>query len=294
MGINAIYDRELYKGKVPYINLSFPHTFGVEATGVIEEIGNQVTNFKKGDTVGTIKVGTAYQEYQNVDAAHLIPFPEATPEYLTLGTTGVSAYLAIEKLAEIQNGETVVISAAAGGLGHILVQLCKKKGAKIVAICGTDKKCAMLESLGCCDHIIQHRRQDVDAVLSKEYGGKIDVAIDSVGRHMFDSFLKNIAPKGRLIVVGLASELSDSDFESRQAPRVYQSIYWKGASVRCFMNHLYKQEHTKAREHLFTLYQKKLLQIKIDSTVFKGIEAIKTASQYLLAGKSCGKLIVEL
>ena len=294
IGINALYDRELYRGAVPYIDVKFPYVFGVEAVGEVIEVGEGVSMFKVGDQVGTVKVGTAYQEYQCVDEKEGIIFPEATAEYLTLSPTGVSALLALEKLGELVPGETVVISAAAGGLGHILVQLCKMKGCKVVAICGGPKKKELLESLDCCDQIIDYKNEPLAEIINTKYKDKIDVAIDSVGRIMFDLFLQNIAPKGRLIVVGAASELGDDQFEIVSQPRVYESIYWKGASVRCFMNHLYKEEHPVAREKLFKWYAEGKLKIKVDETSFSGITSILDASRYLLQGKSCGKVIVSI
>ncbi len=294
VGINALYDRELYRGKVPYINIQFPYVFGVEAVGNVIGIGKDVKHVKNGDAVSTVKVGTAYQEYQVISESEVITIPEATPEYLTLNPTGVSAYLALKKVAELQPNEVIAVSAAAGGLGHIIVQLAKQKGCHVIAICGTEEKEVLLQSLNCCDHIINHRKEDVETVLNTEYASKIDVAFDSVGRHMFDSFLKNLAPLGRLIVSGLATEINEGKFETINSPRVYESIYWKGASVRCFMNHLYKSEHPEARKILFKQYQKGILQAKVDPTEFKGIASIIEASKYLLEGKSCGKVVVSL
>ena len=294
VGINALYDRELYRGKVPYINVKFPYVFGVEAVGEIIETGNLVNNFAIGDAISTVKVGTAYQEFQVLDADEAIAIPEATPEYLTINPTGVSAYLGLKNVAELKPKETIVVSAAAGGLGHIVVQLAKQKDCHVVAICGTKEKETLLQSLNCCDRIINHRKENILTVLSTEYASKIDVAFDSVGRHMFDAFLKNLAPLGRLVVSGLATEINEGSFEKVNAPRVYESIYWKGASVRCFMNHLYKDQHPEARNILFKQYQKRELQVKVDPKKFQGIEAIVEASEYLLAGKSCGKVVVEL
>jgi NADPH-dependent curcumin reductase CurA len=294
VGVNALYDRELYRGKVPYINVTFPYVFGVEAVGIITHIGANVSNAKIGDAVSTVKVGTAYQEYQILDNDDIIFIPKATPEYLTLNPTGVSAYLALKNVAELKAKETIVVSAAAGGLGHIVIQLAKQKGCNVVAICGTEEKEELLKSLNCCDHIINHRKENIDKVLSSKYKGKIDVAFDSVGRHMFDAFLKNLAPLGRLVVSGLATEINAGVFEKINAPRVYETIYWKGASVRCFMNHLYKDQHPEVRNILFKNYQKGELQVKVDSKKFNGIAAIVDASEYLLAGKSCGKVVVEL
>lgn len=294
IGINALYDRELYRGKVPYINVTFPYVFGVEAVCEVVQIGKSVSNVTVGQAVSTVKVGTAYQEYQVIMEEEVIKIPEATAEYLTLNPTGVSAYLALKNVAELKSNETIVVSAAAGGLGHIVVQLAKQKGCHVVAICGTPEKEALLKSLNCCNRIINHRKEDIDKVLSTEYPSKIDVAFDSVGRHVFDAFLKNLAPLGRLVVSGLASEINEGIFQKITAPRVYETIYWKGASVRCFMNHLYKDQHPEARSILFEQYQNGALQVKVDPKEFKGIAAITEASEYLLAGKSCGKVVVEL
>ncbi len=294
VGINALYDRELYRGAVPYIDVEFPYTFGVEAVGIVEAIGSDVTAISPGDAVGTLKVGTAYQEYQTVHQDQVIPIPEASAEYLTLIATGVSAYMALEELADLHKEERVIVSAAAGGLGHILIQLCKMKGANVVGICGTEDKVNLLTSLDCCDQIINHSTDSVEAIINAQYANAIDVAFDSVGRNIYDCFLKNLATKGRLIIIGLASELSSESFEERKRTRDYTNIYWKGASIRCFMNHLYKDKHQDARNHLFDLYKNQSLKLKVDETSFIGIEAIKDASNYLLAGKSCGKVVVKI
>jgi len=144
VGINALYDRELYRGAVPYIQVNFPYVLGVEAIGEIVDVGGDVREYKIGDKVGTVKVGTAYQEYQVISEEEAISFPAISPEYLTLSPTGVSALLAVDKLAELSAGETVVVSAAAGGLGHLLVQICKMKDCKVIAICGGAHKKKLL------------------------------------------------------------------------------------------------------------------------------------------------------
>ncbi|MEP3208162.1 MAG: zinc-binding dehydrogenase [Maribacter sp.] len=294
IGINALYDRELYRGRVPYIDVKFPYVFGVETVGVVVEIGKNVKSVKTGQALSTVKVGTAYQEYQIITEAEVIKIPEATPEYLTLNPTGVSAYLALNNTAELKDGETIVVSAASGGLGHIVVQLSKRKNCHVVAICGNPKKVELLKSLNACDRIINYREEDIAKVLSEEYPNKIDVGFDSVGTYMFDAFLANLAPLGRLVVSGLATELTAPKFEQINRSRVYESIYWKGASVRCFMNHLFREQQQKGREYLFDLYRKGALQVKVDPSSFEGIASIVNASEYLLAGKSCGKVVVKM
>ena len=101
----------------------------------------------------------------------------------------------------------------------------------------------MLFSLNACDRIINHKKESVAEVINNEYQNKLDVAIDSVGKEIYDCFLENLAPKGRLVVVGIASEFSQKSFEELVQPRSYEKIYWKGASIRAFMNHLFADEH---------------------------------------------------
>ena len=294
VGINAVYDREMYKGKVPYIQMCFPYVFGVESVGQVIECGSQVNKHWLGKSVSILKVGSAYQEYLCIDVEYLVEIPEATAEYLTINPTGVSAHLALQETAQLQSGDTVVVSAAAGGLGHILVQLCKKLDCHVLAICGGPEKKSFLESLDSCDRIIDYKNESIREVINNEYKNKIDVGFDSVGQNMFDNILDNLANKGRLVVIGLASELAQEQFEKLHQARVYEKIYWKGASIRCFMNHLYKEKHEASRAYLFELYQKQQLIVKPDKTEFTGIESIKEASKYLLAGKSCGKVVVKI
>ncbi|MDB4293490.1 zinc-binding dehydrogenase, partial [Maribacter sp.] len=283
-----------YRGRVPYINVKFPYVFGVEAVGEVMHLGDAVSDVRIGQAVSTVKVGTAYQEYQIIEADEIIKIPEATAAYLTLNPTGVSAYLALKNTAELKEGETIVVSAAAGGLGHIVVQLAKKKNCHVVAICGKEEKVALLEGLGACDRIINYREENIAAILKSEYANKIDVGFDSVGSYMFDAFLENLAPLGRLVVSGLATELTAPQFEQITGPRVYESIYWKGASVRCFMNHLFREQQATARAYLYDQYQRGTLQVKVDPKIFHGIASVIDASEYLLAGRSCGKVVVKL
>ena len=294
VGINALYDRELYRGAVPYIKVTFPFVFGVESVGTVIAKGAKVQNFRISDAVSVVKVGSAYQQYQIIKSTEANKITEATPELLTINPTGISAHLAVEKEGEVQEGETVVVSAAAGGLGHIITQLCKFKKCHVVGICGHPEKVKLLEEIGSCDRIINYREESVQQVLNEEYSNGINIAFDSVGGNLFDSMLSNLASLGRLVVCGLASELSRDHFEVVTRPRSYEQLYWKGASIRCFMNHLYKEEHAWSRAILTNLYEKGILQIKVDQSKFEGIDSIVDASKYLLGGKSRGKVIVSL
>ena len=111
---------------------------------------------------------------------------------------------------------------------------------------------------------------------------------------IYDCFLENLAPRGRLVVVGIASEFSQKSFEELVQPRSYEKIYWKGASIRAFMNHLFADEHRSVFKEIVNFYEQDSLQIFIDPTLFSGIESVVDASNYLLSGNSCGKVVVKI
>ena len=293
-GINAIFDRELYLGRVPYVKNTTPFSIGVESIGEIYDAHPNVKSLKKGDFVSVVKIGSAYQEFQIRDESEVIQIPKIDPKYLALNPTGISAYLALERTAELKEGETIVISAAAGGLGHVMVQLAKRKKCHVVGVCGTKQKKEMLLSLNACDRIINYKKESVAEVINNEYENKLDVAIDSVGKEIYDCFLENLAPRGRLVVVGIASEFSQKSFEELVQPRSYEKIYWKGASIRAFMNHLFADEHRSVFKEIVNFYEQDSLQIFIDPTLFSGIESVVDASSYLLSGNSCGKVVVKI
>jgi NADPH-dependent curcumin reductase CurA len=215
-----------------------------------------------------------------------------TRDWLALASTGVSAWLALDRVGQARAGETVAISAAAGGLGHLLVQLAKLRGCRVVAICGGPAKAAFVKSLG-ADRVIDYRNEAVAEVLAREFRDALDLAIDTVGGATFDALLDHLAPHGRLVVGGAAQDL-DGQPEIVTAPRIVHKLYYKGASVRGFMNGLLTPHWPAARAALFPLYESGRLEVVFDATPFHGLGAVPDAIEHLLSGRSMGKVVVGL
>ena len=245
-GINAIFDTQIARNSVDYVKLSLPVLTGVEALGIVEAIGDKVTGLNVGDVVVTTRFPAGYRQWNTGDAADFIKVPDARPEWLVLASTGVSAYVALHQIGEIKSGETVAISAAAGGLGHILVQIAKNMGCHVIAICGGKEKSAFVKSLG-ADCVIDYRSTDVGEFLDTHYKDRLDIAFDTVSGAIHDAFLDNLAPHGRLIVGGAAADL-DGTPEVVSRPRIANKLYYKSASVRGFMNGLLADKWPAARE----------------------------------------------
>ena len=290
-GINSGFDTLLCQGKVPYVNLTPPFDLGVEAVGEVVAVGENIQAFQVGDAVVTTARGGGYREYQVIDANLAVKVREATPEVLTLMPTGISALVALEKVGEMKSDEVVLVTAAAGGTGHLAVQLAKLAGNHVIGICGSEKKAELLKELG-CDRIINYRTEDLDRVLKREYPNGINLVFDCVGKEVFDACLENLAIRGRLVVVGFISEYG-KNLEQVTRPRMYEQLFWKAASVRGFLMPLYQEYAAEARDRLLKLFYSGKLRVAVDSTQFNGIESIPAAVKYLLEGKNCGKVVVR-
>jgi NADPH-dependent curcumin reductase CurA len=290
-GINSGFDTLLCQGKVPYVNLTPPFDLGVEAVGEVVAVGESVQAFQVGDAVATTVRGGGYREYQVIDAHLTVKVREANPEVLTLMPTGISALIALEKVGEMKSNEVVLVTAAAGGTGHLAVQLAKLAGNHVIGTCGSEKKAALLKKLG-CDRIINYYTENLDQVLKREYPKGINLVFDCVGKEVFDACLENLAIRGRLVVVGFISEYGKTPEEVTR-PRIYEQLFWKAASVRGFLMPLYQEYAAEARSRLLDLFYTGKLKVAVDPTQFNGIESIPTAVKYLLEGKNCGKVVVR-
>lgn len=290
-GVNAGFDTLICRGDVPYVNLTPPFDLGVEAVGEVVAIAAKVKDFKIGDAVATTVRGGGYREYQAIDASLAVKVREATPEVLTLMPTGVSALVALEQVGEMKSQEVVLVTAAAGGTGHIAVQLAKLAGNYVIGTCGSEAKAQLLKQLG-CDRVINYRIENLNEVLQQEYPNGINLVFDCVGKEVFDTCLDNLAVRGRLVVVGFISEYANN-LEQAIQPRIYQKLFWKAASVRGFLMPHYAEHMAEARDRLLDLFYTDKIKVAVDPTEFKGIESIATAVEYLLSGKNCGKVVVR-
>ncbi len=291
-GVNGIFDTQIARNAVDYVKVRLPSVMGVEAAGVVESIGAGVTDFAVGDAAATVRFTGGYRLFNTGPAANFAKLPAPTREWLALASTGVSALLALEHIGEARAGETVVITAAAGGLGHLLVQLALLKGCHVVGICGGPRKAAFVRALG-AHRVIDYKSEAFAAVLADEYGGKINLGIDSVGGELFNSIIDNIAPHGRLVVAGAAQDMNNAPGAS-VGRRVIDKLYYKAASVRGFMNGLLTELWPEARARIFALHASGQIGVTFDDVEFRGLAAVPDAVERLLSGQSMGKVIVRL
>lgn len=199
--------------------------------------------------------------------------------------------LALEVTGEMRSGETVVITAAAGGLGNIATQLAVNAGNRVIAVCSDDAKGDWLRRVG-VTRVVNYRQESLADVLGHEYPEQVDLAMDSVGGETFDALLANLAPHGRLVVCGATTDRLPPVKVMQE--RVYTRLYWKGASVRGFMNWRLAEHAPQARQRLLAMLDAGTIRPLIDPAPFVGLESVPDAVEHLLAGRNLGKVIVDL
>ena len=293
VGVNGLFDETVARGELVYRDVRPPLDLGVEAVDTVELTGPGVTGPAPGTPVATSRFGTGYREWAVLPADEAVPVPAASPQYVALRTSAVSALLALTRPGELSSGETVLVTAAAGGLGQFLVQLARLAGNHVIGVCSGPARVALLRELG-CHRPVDRTAENLTDVLAREYPGGVDLAVDTVGTDVFDAILEHLAPAGRLVVAGYATDQGPGRPLSVNRPRDYTKLYWKAASIRAFQNAFYAGAHRPAFDRLLRLYADGRLRVHVDRTPFRGLAAVPDAIDHLTAGRSLGKVVVDV
>lgn len=203
IGVNFIdvYHRE---GRYP---LPLPFVPGSEAAGVVESVGEGVTEVKPGDRVAYAMVVGSYAEYAVVPANKLVPIPDGVDEQTAAAALlqGMTAHYLCQSTYPVRKGETVLIHAGAGGVGLLLTQLVHRIGGRVITTVSTEDKATLSRQAG-ADEVILYTQQDFEAEVMRLTDGKgVSVVYDSVGKTTFDKSLACLQPHGYLVLFGASS-----------------------------------------------------------------------------------------
>ena len=202
-GLNFIdvYQRSgLYK-------LDMPLTLGLEAGGTVTAVGPGVTEVKVGDKVAYTGVPGAYAQYAAVPAARLVVLPQgvSTKQGAAIMLQGMTAHYLACSTYPLKKGDTCLVHAAAGGVGLILCQIARLRGAKVIGTVSTEEKAKLAREAG-ADETILYTRQDFAAEVKRITGGKgLQVVYDSVGKDTWEGSINCLAPRGLIALYGQSS-----------------------------------------------------------------------------------------
>jgi NADPH2:quinone reductase len=185
----------------------YPHTLGLEAGGTVTAVGPAVSEVKVGDKVAYTGVPAAYAEYAVVPAARLVVLPSgvSTKQGAAAMLQGMTAHYLACSTYPLKKGDTCLVHAAAGGVGLLLCQMAKMRGARVIGTVSTDEKAKLAREAG-ADETIIYTRQDFEAEVKRLTDGKgLQVVYDAVGKTTWDKSLNSLVPRGMMALYGQSS-----------------------------------------------------------------------------------------
>lgn len=265
----------------------------MRALGLGEVIASNNEKFPVGALVNGL---TGWQDYTVVsDEQPLMLVPAgltAPPAALlgALGMTGVTAYFGMLEIGEPKEGETVVVSAAAGAVGSVAGQLAKMKGARVVGIAGGPEKCAwLIDELG-FDAAVDYKADDWRAQLKAATPDGIDVDFESVGGEIMDAVFARLNVNARVALCGLISGYNDT--EPPPGPRSFGNLLIKRVKLQGFIILDYYHRFGEAIPQLAQWMAEG--KLRSEQTVVEGFEELPRALNMLFAGENTGKLVVHI
>lgn len=269
---------------------ALPMTLGMEGAGTVAAIGADVVGLAVGDRVAWCIVRGSFAQYALLPAAKLVVVPDALDlaRAAALMLQGLTAHYLAHSAFELKSGSSCLVHAAAGGVGGLLVQLAKLRGATVIATVGSPEKAVRARALG-ADHVILYREQDFRAeTLRITEGRGVDVVYDSIGRDTIARSIRSLARRGLCINFGGASGLVES---------IVPLELGEAGSVFFTRPHLADYIATPAElagraGELFDHALRGRLQVTIDRRW--PLAETADAMRYLEAGRTRGKLLLDI
>jgi NADPH2:quinone reductase len=283
-GVNFI---DIYQRRGTY-QVELPYIPGLEASGIVEAVGEGVTHVKPGDRVAYVHEPGSYAEKCLVKADMLISLPSSVSfeHGAAFPLQGMTAHYLIHEFRQIKPSDTILIHAAAGGMGLLLVQWAKHLGAKVLGTTSSEEKAKIAKEAGADEVIIYTKQNFVDEVKKLTDGHGADFIIDGVAKTTFPGNLEAGALRGNIALFGAASGPADPI-----SPNILmkKSLTVSGGSLFNYI--LNREEILKRANAVLEGIQQGWLKFRIDE-VFP-LEKASAAQQKLEDRKSSGKILIS-
>ena len=256
---------------------------------IAEVIESQSDQLQTGDIVtGSLP----WREYTAVAAESVRKIDPAlgpvTASLHILGMTGLTAYFGLMDIGRPQEGETVVVSGAAGAVGSTVVQIATIAGARVVGIAGSDEKVQLVKQLG-ADQVINYQTEDVDSALAEACPNGVDVYFDNVGGDISDAVYPLLNKFARIVQCGAISSYNKKE---DQGPRIQQYLIKSSALMKGFTVGDYRERYPEGLQHLSKWLQEG--KLTYEETITEGFERIPQAFFGLFKGENIGKQLVKV
>tara|TARA_B100001109_G_scaffold125739_1_gene102348 strand:- start:591 stop:1607 length:1017 start_codon:yes stop_codon:yes gene_type:complete len=282
--IRTTLNEEAFHGSTP-IGGTIP------ALGIGKVLISKSDKFEEGDIVN----GPIFAQTHTTMPAEMfvkVENPEIDPftQIAILGvTTGLTAYFGIYEVGQVKKDDVVLVSGAAGGVGTLVCQLAKIKGAKVIGVAGGKEKCDVLVNEIGADAAIDYKKDNLDEKIKLHASEGIDIFFDNVGGEILDAALDNIRDRARIVICGAISQYSHH--ESVNGPSLYLRLAEKYSRMEGFTVMHFEDKYLEASKELLSLYEQG--KLKIPYHIEDGIENFPLALQKLFTGGNIGKLMVK-
>ena len=260
--------------------------------GIGKVIISKSKKFSEGDIVTGPLMAQSYTTMP-ADFFTKVANPEIDP-FTQIGilgvSTGLTAYFGIYDVGQVKEGEIVLVSGAAGGVGMIVCQLAKLKGAKVIGIAGGKEKCEVLVNEVGVDTSIDYKSENIDEKIKEYAPDGIDIFFDNVGGEILDIALDNIRDRARVVICGAISQYSHHD--AVDGPSLYLRLAEKYSRMEGFTVMHFEEHYEKASKELLDLYNQG--KLKVPFHIEEGIDNFPLALQKLFTGGNTGKLMVKV
>lgn len=278
-------DQESY---VPPFKLNEPMESGI----IAEVIVSNNSNFKKGDFVNGMLQWKEFQTSSGDGLNKVDPDKATLSAYLgVLGLTGLTAYISLEHIGNLKEGETLVVSGASGAVGSTVGQIGKIKGCRVVGIAGTDEKLKLMkEKFGFAEGINYKTTDNMTKAIADTCPDGVDVYFDNVGGEILDAAMQNINTNGRVINCGAISLYNKT--EVPKGPRYESILIKKTVRMEGFLVRSHTEEFGSATQQLAKWLNED--KLTYEETVVEGFKNIPQAFLDLFEGKNIGKMVVKV
>lgn len=261
------------------------------ATGQVIESKNP--DFKEGDFVSG---GLGWQDYMVTDGKGMLPLQKVPPgvplpmAMSVVGLTGLTAYFGLLRVGEPKEGETVVVSGAAGATGSVAAQIAKLKGARVIGIAGGKEKCAWLRDELGLDAVIDYKNEDVAARTAELCPKGVNVYFDNVGGPILEAMLDNLALGGRIVLCGAISQYNAE--EPPPGPRNYTQLIVKRGKMQGFLILDFAKDFQAAAMEMVQWIGQGKLKYQVD--IQEGLENAPETFLRIFTGQNRGKQLLKI
>ena len=283
-GVNFI-DVYFREGRYP---APLPFVVGQEGAGTVAARGSEATNVNTGDRVAYTSVLGSYAEYAAVPADRLVKIPDKIDfdQAAAAMLQGMTAHYLSHSTYPIKRGETALIHAAAGGVGLLLVQMCKSIGGRVIGTVGSEEKAQLARGAG-ADEVIIYTEQDFETEIKRHTGGEgVHVIYDGVGKTTFEKDLKVLRPRGYLVLFGGASG-AVPPFDLLELTK-HGSLFATRPSLQHYI--ATREELEQRSDDVFQMIARGALKLRIHKTYT--LAEAEQAHRELEGRKTTGKLLL--